>query len=56
MHCQSCFFRLLFIQDHFFFLNPRISMQNEDVNAVNAPSALGNKADIKPNDKNDRNE
>ena len=29
-------------------LNPKISIQKEEVNAVKAPSALGNKADIKP--------
>ncbi len=27
---------------------PSISMQNEEVSAVKAPSALGNSADIKP--------
>ena len=31
-----------------FRLKPRISMQKEDVSAVKAPSALGNKADISP--------
>ena len=29
-------------------LNPKISIQKEEVNAVKAPSALGNKADINP--------
>ena len=31
-----------------FSLSPSISMQNEEVSAVIAPSALGNKAEIKP--------
>ena len=29
-------------------LNPKMSIQKDEVNAVKAPSALGNKADIKP--------
>ena len=28
--------------------NPKISIQKDEVSAVSAPSALGNKADIKP--------
>jgi hypothetical protein len=29
-------------------LNPKISIQKEEVSAVSAPSALGNKADMSP--------
>src|SRR6478735_4758708 len=30
------------------FFNPNMSIQKDDVNAVNAPSALGNNAEIRP--------
>src|SRR4249919_1492409 len=30
------------------FFKPKISIQKDDVNAVNAPSALGNNAEIRP--------
>ena len=39
------FFSFSFKSDLFF--SPSISMQNEEVKAVSAPSALGNNADIK---------
>src|SRR4051794_24861072 len=43
----SLVFRFCFSLRSSLFFKPRISMQKEEVRAVNAPSALGNNAEIK---------